>query len=78
MPGKEVKDCAGYATKIAVGDPSVVPDLVRDIAGALDRRYNKTPAARVWSNVDVKGFARSMIPALRKAGITALYQLLLP
>jgi hypothetical protein len=27
----------------------------------------------VWSNIDVKGFARSAIPALLRAGISALY-----
>lgn len=54
-----------------VGEPSMFEGML-DIAGALNERYNITKAARVWSNVDVPGFARSSIPLLRRGGATAL------
>ena len=56
----------------AVGDPELFTDLVSDIAGSLDQRYRRPPGARVWSNVDVKGFARSSIPLLKNAGVEFL------
>ena len=56
----------------AVGDPALFEDLVTDIAGSLDARYHRPAGARVWSNVDVKGFARSSIPLMRKAGVEFL------
>ncbi len=56
----------------AVGDPELFTDLVTDIAGSLDERYHRPPGARVWSNVDVKGFARSSIPLLKTAGVEFL------
>ena len=52
-----------------VGDPALFVDEVRDVAGALDARYGRAEGARVWSNVDVKGFARASIPLLRAAGV---------
>ena len=59
-------------------DPGVVadPDLFEDIIGMvqdLDRRFelNKT-AARVWSNVDVRGFVRSAIPRMKAMGVDFL------
>ena len=54
-----------------VGEPSMFAGML-DIAGALNERYNLTKAARVWSNVDVPGFARSSIPLLKRGGATAL------
>ena len=54
-----------------VGDPALFVDEVRDVAGALDARYGRAEGARVWSNVDVKGFARASIPLLRAAGVTS-------
>lgn len=47
-------------------------------AKSVHSAANATPAAaaataQVWSNIDVKGFARSAIPTLLKSGITALY-----
>jgi hypothetical protein len=54
-----------------VGEPGMFEGLF-DIAGALNERYNLSKQARVWSNVDVPGFARSSIPLLRNAGATAL------
>ena len=54
-----------------VGEPGMLEALV-DIAGTLNERYNLTKKRRVWSNVDVPGFARSSIPLLRRAGIDAL------
>ena len=54
-----------------VGDPSLFEALF-DIAAALNERYNITKTARVWSNVDVPGFARSSIPLLKQAGAAAL------
>ena len=56
----------------AVGDPELFEDLVSDISGSLDERYHRPPGARVWSNVDVKGFARSSIPLLKNAGVEVL------
>jgi hypothetical protein len=57
----------------AVGEPSLLAGLV-DVAAQLEDRFNMTTAgARVWSNVDVKGFARSAIPLLRAAGVETLY-----
>lgn len=56
----------------AVGEPSLMEALPQ-VAADLDARYNLKPRARVWSNVDVKGFARSAVPLLRKAGVDALY-----
>ena len=50
-----------------VGEPSMFEGML-DIAGALNERYNLTKAARVWSNVDVPGFARSSIPLLKRGG----------
>lgn len=41
-----------------VGEPGMFEALF-GIAGDLNERYNITKAARVWSNVDVPGFARS-------------------
>lgn len=56
-----------------VGDPDLFVHLVT-IANDLDARYGiERNATRVWSNVDVKGFARSAIPLLKKAGYEALY-----
>ena len=55
-----------------VGEPTMFEDMV-GIAGALDQRYNLTKAEKVWSNVDVKGFARSAIPLLKRAGVNTLY-----
>ena len=55
-----------------VGDPALFEDEVRDVAGALDVRYGRPEGARVWSNVDVKGFARASIPLLRAAGVNFL------
>ena len=64
----------------AAGDPNFIAAMVRDISGELDRRYTRGgstgangTAMKVWTNIDVKGFARSAIPALRSAGIEALY-----
>lgn len=54
-----------------VGEPGMFAGML-DITGALNERYNLTKAARVWSNVDVPGFTRSSIPALRQGGATAL------
>ena len=54
-----------------VGEPRMFEALV-DIAAALDERYNLTERPRVWANVDVPGFARSSIPLLRQAGVSAL------
>jgi len=54
-----------------IGEPSMVDGMV-DIASSLNERYNLTKKERVWSNIDVPGFARSTIPLLRRAGITAL------
>jgi len=54
-----------------VGEPSMYEGMV-DIAGSLNERYNLSKKERVWSNVDVPGFARSTIPLLVKAGVTAL------
>ena len=36
-------------------------------------QVHRSGAARVWSNVDVKGFARSAIPLMAKAGVSHLY-----
>ena len=55
----------------AVGDPSLFLDLP-SIAGDLAAQYNLSKPT-VWSNVDVKSFARSAVPLLRKAGIHTLY-----
>ena len=46
----------------AVGDPELFEDLVSDISGSLDERYHRPPGARVWSNVDVKGFVSAHTP----------------
>ena len=54
-----------------VGEPSMFEGMM-DIAGALNERYGITKATRVWSNVDVPGFARSSIPLLKRGGATAL------
>ena len=54
-----------------VGEPSMFEGML-DIAGTLNERYNLTKAARVWSNADVPGFARSSIPLLKRGGATAL------
>jgi hypothetical protein len=54
-----------------VGEPSMFEGMM-DIAGALNERYNLTKTTRVWSNVDVPGFARSSIPLLKQGGATAL------
>ena len=54
-----------------VGEPSMFAGML-DIAGALNERYNITKQARVWTNVDVPGFARSSIPQLKRGGATAL------
>ena len=54
-----------------VGEPGMFEALF-DIAAALNERYNLTKAERVWSNVDVPGFARSAIPLLKRAGASAL------
>ena len=54
-----------------VGEPGMFEALV-DIAGALNERYNLTKLPRVWANIDVPGFARSSIPLLRRAGVSAL------
>ena len=44
------------------------------MAADLTARFNLTTGgAKVWSNVDVKGFARSAVPLLRKAGVETLY-----
>ena len=43
------------------------------VANSLDERYGMKNVTRVWSNVDVKGFARSAIPLLKRAGFEALY-----
>jgi hypothetical protein len=56
-----------------VCEPSLFQDLPFSVAGQLERRYNLTKQQRVWSNVDVKGFARSAIPLLKKAGVNTLY-----
>jgi hypothetical protein len=62
-----------------VGDPGLLTDLVgisEDLERGAGWPANGTPPAftsRVWSNVDVKGFARSSIPLLAAAGVTALY-----
>jgi len=53
------------------GEPGMFEALF-DIGEALNERYNITKQSRVWSNVDVPGFARSSIPLLKKAGATAL------
>jgi hypothetical protein len=54
-----------------VGEPSMFDAMV-DIAGTLNERYNLSKQSRVWNNVDVPGFVRSSIPALLRAGVTAL------
>ena len=54
-----------------VGEPGMLGALF-DIAAALNERYNISKPRRVWSNVDVPGFTRSAIPALRRAGAGAL------
>ena len=54
-----------------VGKPSMFEGML-DIAGALNERYNLNKTARVWTNVDVPGFARSSIPLLKQGGATAL------
>ena len=56
----------------AVGDPSLFQDLP-SLAGDLAAQHNLSKPVRVWSNVDVKGFARSAVPLLRKAGVHTLY-----
>jgi len=43
-----------------------------DIAAALNERYGIVKSQRVWTNVDVPGFVRSSIPALKRGGATAL------
>lgn len=61
-----------------VGEPGLFSDLV-GISSPLEQTagwpMNRTPVSttRVWSNVDVKGFSRSAIPLLSRAGVTALY-----
>ena len=54
-----------------VGEPGMFEALF-DIADTLNERYNLTKKNRVWSNIDVPGFARSSIPLLKQAGATAL------
>ena len=56
----------------AVGDPHVFASFAVSRL-KLDERYNRTNSTRTWSNVDVKGFARSSIAPLLGAGYTALY-----
>jgi hypothetical protein len=56
-----------------VFEPTLFQDIPFTIAGQLERRYNLSKQQRVWSNVDVKGFARSAIPLLKKAGVNTLY-----
>ena len=46
-----------------VGSPALFKELL-SISSDLDRRYNITKQARVWSNVDVPGFVRSSVPLL--------------
>ena len=52
----------------AVNSPALFKELLT-ISGDLDRRYNITKKARVWSNVDVPGFVRSSVPLLSDAGV---------
>ena len=54
-----------------VGSPGMFQELL-SISEALNRRYNLTKAARVWSNVDVPGFVRSTVPLLAGAGVKFL------
>ena len=54
-----------------VGSPELFTDLL-SISGDLNRRYNVTKKARVWSNVDVPGFVRSSVPLLSRAGVKFL------
>jgi len=54
-----------------VGEPGMFEALM-DVAEDLNTRYNLTKEARVFSNVDVPGFARSSVPLLKRAGATAL------
>jgi hypothetical protein len=58
-------------------DPGVVadPDLFEDIIGMvkdLDDRFGLNKTARVWSNVDVRGFVRSAIPLMAASGVDFL------
>ena len=54
-----------------VGEPSMFAGML-DIAAALNERYGIVKTERVWTNVDVPGFVRSSIPALKRGGATAL------
>ncbi len=57
----------------AAGDPGIIGD-VATISKSLLSRFNATsPGATVWSGVDVPGFARTALPALARAEVTALY-----
>jgi hypothetical protein len=70
----------------AVADPELFTDLISHISGELDarllpggpsdslRKHNTSirPRQRVWCNVDVKGFVRSAIPAMVRAGVRVL------
>jgi hypothetical protein len=58
-------------------DPGVVADpaLFEDIIGMvkdLDARFGLNKTARVWSNVDVRGFVRSAIPRMTASGVDFL------
>lgn len=59
-----------------VGEPSFFEDLM-GIAGSLEARYNLSKPQRVWSNVDVKGFARSSVPLLRSVNAWSYMYILL-
>ena len=57
----------------AVGEPGLFADLA-GISSQLEARYNQSqPVERVWTNIDVKGFARSAVPLLKSKGVNTLY-----
>jgi hypothetical protein len=54
-----------------VADPDMFEDLIRMVHD-LDRRFELNKTARVWSNVDVRGFVRSAIPRMTAMGVDFL------
>ena len=63
-----------FNVNVEAADASLLEGITK-VAGALDERYNFTEkwGSRVWSNIDVRGFARSSVPLLAKNGYGALY-----